>query len=226
MKGILILLLTPMLSVYCFADNKIPDKLFGVPLGGVYNVNDLPVKKITGVQELFGLGTHYYFEPLDGTSSQAFPYIERKEKPDDEFYSTSFHAYAFPIIPNNVDSWDKLESLQDKDLKVEIVSIDWSDFPEETDKKTKEKIGEDCYFWAINLCKTFEAHFSSKPKIYDNYDRKTYICTFTSNEKELVVTAMRYKEVQLHYKQEIIDKKNEILETFFRKIAAKKILPE
>jgi hypothetical protein len=37
---------------------------------------------------------------------------------------------------------------------------------------------------------------------------------------------MGYKEVRLHYKEEIISKKSKILETFLRKIAAKKILPE
>jgi hypothetical protein len=226
MKRILILLLVQILSVYCFADNKIPDKLFGITLGGVYNENDFPVKEITGKQMLFGPGIHYYFKPIDGTTSQAFPYIERKEKPNDESYSTSFHTYIIPIIPNNVDSMDKLESLQDKDWKIEVVSIDWSDFPEKTDQKTEQKVKEDCYFWAIDLCKTFEAHFSSKPKIYDNYDRKTYICTFTANEKEFVIKGMGYKEVRLHYKEEIISKKSKILETFLRKIAAKKILPE
>jgi len=226
MQRILILLLIQILPAYCFADNKIPDKLFGITLGGIYNENDLPVKEITGKQMLFGAGIHYYFKPIDGTTSQAFPYIERKNKPNDESYSTSFHTYIIPIIPNNVDSMDKLESLQNKDWKVEIVSIDWSDFPEKTDQKTEKEVREDCYFWAMELCETFEAHFSSKPKIHDNYDDKNYICTFTSNEKEFVVSGIGHKQVKLHYKNEIISKKSKILETFIRKLAAKKILPE
>lgn len=206
---------------------QVPKKLFGIILGENYKADnsDVPVKKFTGCQKSFGLGIHCYFEPIDGTASQIFPYIEIKENPDYKFYKTSFHIYILPIIPNNIDSIDKLESLEEKDFKIEVMSIDWSEFPKEEDKKAKQKIEEDCYYWAIDLCKTFETYFSSKPKIFDYYSSKTYGCTFSSHEREFKVTGMGFKQVKLSYNEKVLDRKIKNVETILRKLEAKEILP-
>lgn len=228
MKKILILILFQTLHITSFADNKIPDKLFGITLGEIYKTNNkdmpiLPVQKITGCMEIFGHGMHCYFKPIEGAVSKKFPYVEKKKNSKDEFYETSFHVYVLPIIPSNIDSIEELEKLDH--INVEIIMIDWSDFPKEDNNKTKEDIKKDCYYWAFDLCKTFEAHFSIKPKIEDNYENKIYICKFASDERELIVTGMGFKHLELTYNRNVTNKKNDFIDITLRKLAAKKILP-
>lgn len=227
-KKILLLILFQVLPICSFADNKIPNNLFGVTLGEIYKTDNkdiahiLPVKKITGCNELFGMGTHCYFEPIDGAASEKFPYVEKKKNSDDEFYETSFHVYVLPILPSNIDSIEELEKYNN----VEIISIDWSEFPkQENNNKTEKDIDKDCYYWAFDLCKTFEVHFSVKPKIGDYYEDKMYRCTFTSDDRELSVTGWGYKQLQLSYKDHLVKKKNEVIEKALRRLAAKKIIP-
>src|SRR5262247_1637505 len=51
----------------------------------------------------------YYFEPLK--DYKAFRYVERRENPDDEYFTTSFSAYILPVIPEKTKSLDGLEKM-------------------------------------------------------------------------------------------------------------------
>src|SRR5215813_4767300 len=123
------------------ADNqKFPDSLFGVKLGGVYNirsgneckdVGNMPVKKCGGIQKFLGNGFHYYFEPLK--EYKAFRYVERPEKPGDEYFQTSFSSYLLPVIPEKVKNLEELESIQ---VNWEVTTIVWTDVVDKTAKET------------------------------------------------------------------------------------------
>ena len=132
------------------ADNqKFPDSLFGVNLGGIYNlgsgndskdVGNIPVKKFTGMQQFLGSGLHYYFEPLK--DYKAFRYVERRENPDDEYFTTSFSAYILPVIPEKTKSLDGLEKVV---VNWEVISIVWTDILDKNGNKKEE------YFWAVDF---------------------------------------------------------------------------
>ena len=238
MNKILVLMMFQVLPIIVIANNNIPNQLFGVTLGTKYkedNLNILNVKKLTGCEYSLGYGLHCYFKPIDEASSLAFPYIENKKSPKNEAYKTSFRLYLLPVIPNNlkIDSIDitTKESLEksidelDKEITnegYEILSISWSEFPEE---RNKDEIRKDYYYWAVDLCKIFEERLYTKPKISDYYDHKNYVCKFVFNEKEFVITAMGFKEVKLKYADKVLDKKNKALEAILRKVQAKIILP-
>ncbi|MDB4442834.1 hypothetical protein N9219_05385 [bacterium] len=48
------LLLTSSLSS-AEESRDVPEKLFGIPLGGIYNLESIPVKKCTGLRRFFTL---------------------------------------------------------------------------------------------------------------------------------------------------------------------------
>ncbi len=60
-------------SLPCFADEPrdVPEKLFGISLGGIYDLGnadvgdlgDIPVKKFSGIKRFLVQGIHYYFQP-------------------------------------------------------------------------------------------------------------------------------------------------------------------
>ena len=197
----------------------VPEKLFGIALGGIYDignpeVNDfgnIPVKRFTGMNRFLGNGIHYYFEPKK--EHKFFEYVEKREKPEDKYFTTSFRLYLLPVIPPAITTVEQLDKAK---LKWEVSIIEWSNDP-----KTKE----DAYYWATNLCKTFGVDISVKPEIIDHYDSKWYECTFSTGDREFKVSSFSSKSVQLSYKKEVFDNKNELVDKVLRKLHAKEIRP-
>lgn len=221
----LLIALISILSSFFVQASPIPDKLFGITLGAVYdNYENIPVKKFTGAEKSFrGTGIHYYFQPTK--VNDFFEYIEKKES-DNQFYKTSFRVLMLPIIPSEISS---MEELNKANLKWEVTYICWDTAIEEISEKDRKKIIEENYYWAMDLCKTFSAEFSIKPKISNTSDiseLKAYTCTFISGEKELKVEGLAsVKSVSLGYKKEISSKKHDAVETTMRRLLAKEILP-
>jgi hypothetical protein len=190
-----------LISSQSFAEGPrgVPEKLFGIALGGIYDlgnpeVNDLgnmPVKKFTGMNRFLGNGIHYYFQLKD--EHKFFEYVEKRKKPEDKYFETSFRLYLLPVIPPTITTAEQLDQAK---LKWEVSVIEWSNDP-----KTKE----DAYYWAIDLCKTFEVDISLKPEITNYYDEKWYECTFSTGDREFKVSSSYSKSVQLSYKREVFD---------------------
>lgn len=194
---------------------NVPEKLFGITLGNIYNIGDyknkeignLPIKKFAGI-EYFG-GVHYYFQPQN--KYKIFEYIEKREKPDDQYFKTSFSLYLLPSIPS-ITLTDKTEK-----LNWEVAIIRWSD---------EAKTTMDAYYWAADLCKTFKVDISVKPIISDSYDSKTYECIFSSGNREFKVSSLLHlKTIRLSYKNEVLEEKTEVIETIIRKKQANEIRP-
>lgn len=201
---------------------KFPDSLFGVKLGGVYkigegkdhsDVGNLPVKKFAGMEKgiLIGAGFHYYFEPLK--AYKAFRYVEKRKKPSDEFFPTSFVLYLFPVIPKIVKSLEEFENISDKDVNWEVASIRWQD------DATSEK---DAYAWAASMCKNISVDLGreSDHKLWEQG------CSFVEDTKELDVEAIgELKLLTLRYTGVELGRKNEAIINLFRKWEMNDIRP-
>lgn len=222
MKRLLLTLIVSTFSVAVAADvehRDVPKKLFGITLGGVYDLGDLekkdygdvPVKRATGINEFLGNGIHYYFQPKE--ASKFFKYVEKRDKPTDKYYETSFRLYLYPVIPPTIKT---SKQLNESKLKWEVSLIEWS--------AEKTKTEKDAYFWAVNLCKTFETDISVKPEIVDSYESNLYSCTFSGGDREFGVHSF-FQTVTLKYKQEITSKKDEAVEKVIRKLQANEIRP-
>ena len=219
-KKILIAFLLLMSSISSAGESRgVPEKLFGIALGGIYDLggpedNDLgniPVKKFASIQRFLGNGIHYYFQPKE--EYKIFEYVEKREKPEDQYFGTSFRLYLLPVIPSTITTIEQLEKAK---LNWEVTSIEWSN-----DAKTKEK----AYYWAMNLCKTFKVDISVEPEITDYYGSKWYTCTFSSGDREFKVSSFYSRSIELSYKKEVFEAKNEAVEKIIRKLQADKIRP-
>jgi hypothetical protein len=210
---------------------KVPNSLFGVKLGAIYapsegnEIGDMPVKKITGTKGFIGQGFQYYFEPLKVNSY--FPYIENKKNPEKNDLENSHKLYLLPIIPDSVTSSKELETLNFKYL---VTSISWydeskarHDMQGKSELEIKTKDTE--YYWAMDMCKTLGADISVHPVILDSYADKSYECTFIENDRELKISNWYRKKITLAFKGAVFDKLNRSVETQFRKLKAKEILP-
>lgn len=211
-KGLLLILLVAT-SLTSNAQEKrpFPDSLFGVKLGAIYSpgtadldVGTFPVKEFKGAQQFLGSGLNFYFRPRQ--ENEAFKYVERRKKPDDKYFETSFRLYALPVFPKNV---LKLKELPPDLIKWEVVTIEWSSEPQKKDYH---------YFSAIDFCKSFEIDLGRKPGVYDSYERKTYSCTFKEGEQELSISTLGdILYVRLAYSQPVFEKKDAAVEAVRRK---------
>jgi len=222
MRKITLLLCIATAIIYGCADKSrdVPKELFGVKVGAIYklgegskdNFGNLPIKMMRGAEKSFGIGQHLYFEPLNENS--AFPYIEKKKKPTDEYFTTSHHLYLLPIIPSSIKTEEQLNTYMIDD--VEIAMIDWSDH------KADDKAA---YYWISDICKTFSADIAVKGEIANDYKGNFYSCKFQSAERQLEANNIgNMVIVRLGYNKETLDKKTEAIDTFVRKIKAKEIL--
>ena len=215
-------LLVPIILIIggnVFADNDfgVPKQLFGIELGGIYDVadetktGDLPIKKFAGMQRFLGQGIHYYFQPI--IDSKAFDYVERKGKPEDRYFKTSFRLYLLPVIPSSIKSNSDFETT---DIKWEVTTIEWSN---------KARTEEAAYYWAIDLCKTFTVDIAIEPEITDLYDLKLYECTFSAGDREFKVSSNHTRSIALSFDRKIFDRKNDAVEKILRKLEANEIRP-
>lgn len=197
----------------------VPEKLFGITLGGIYdlgnpeasNFGNMPIKKFAGMNRFLGNGIHYYFQPKD--DNKFFEYVEKHEKPKEKYFKTSFRLYLLPVIPSSIKT---VEQLNKTKLNWEVSTIEWSN-----DAKTKD----DAYYWAIDLCKTFSVDISVKPKTIDQYDSKLYECSFATGNREYKVSSSYSRSVQLSFIREVFDKKDAAVDKAIRKLQAQEIRP-
>lgn len=212
-------------SIIAKESQPIPGKLFGISLGGVYelgdpekgDLGDVPVNKCTAIVQFRSLKhplSHaivYYFQPEK--EYKGFEYVEMHENPEDEMFRTSFNMTLLPVIPSNIST---IEELNKVDLKWQVTSIKWS-LKSETEGKA--------YYWAYNLCEIFRADISEEPEILDSRDM--YACTFSSGDREfeLYITSGIYKNLSLSYTIKTFDEKHEAVEKKLRKLQAEDIRP-
>ncbi len=201
-------------------NNAVPTELFGIKLGNIYNLGDgsrnsvgnLPIKKIGGIEASFTIGQHLYFQPLN--ENPKFEYIENKKNVSDEYFTTTYHLYLLPIIPKSVATMDELKKL--KFDTAEIAQIDWSN---------KLKDDSTAYYWAVDMCHTFEADIGKKTESHDDHKSELHSCTFRTEERILNINNMGNRvNFELKYAKEIFDKKIEETDSRIRKMQAKEIL--
>lgn len=222
------LLLSPLISS-AEEFRRVPEKLFGITLGGVYDIGDtekneignLPVKKFAGVNRFLGEGIHYYFQPKD--EYKIFKYFEIKKNPEDLYFETSFRLYLFPVISSSIST---LEQLKKTVVNWEVATIAWSnDARTEIGLPNDAKTKEDAYFWALDLCKTIELDFLIKPEIINYREENWYQCNFSSENRVFMVSSYSSKRIELSYKSELLDEKDEAVEKKRRRIQLDEIRP-
>lgn len=221
-------------SALAFAQGTapVPTKLFGITLGSIFEIDPakgvdpkkVPVKEFRGIGQFLGEGVHFYFEPL--TVNPTLPYAEEKKTPKDEYYKTSYRLYLLPVAPSGAKS---IEEFEKSILNWEVTSINWEEVDPKRDTYTKDSKEENearvsDYFWAMSLCKTFEAEFKVKPEIADFNDTKTYICKFTQDERTFEVSSFYRRAVRLSFRRDISDKKGEAIGTIRKQLRARELL--
>ena len=199
-----------------------PTQLFDITLGAKFDLGNpeagdlgnLPVKKFAGVQN-WNNGINYYFRPLE--DNEVFEYREFRDKSAQGYFKTTHMVHLFPIIPDDIDSFEKL---QNADIEYESSHIGWSDILSSDDKKNK-----DAYWWAIDLCKTVEADLAIKPEIVDFPEDYWYQCTFSGRDAELTVYGKSHRSFGLSLKPEVKRQKSQAVDKKLRKLKARQFLP-
>jgi hypothetical protein len=200
--------------------NAVPKELFGIKLGNIYNLGDgsrnsvgnLPIKKIGGIEASFTIGQHLYFQPL--SVNPKFEYTESKKNSWDEYFTTTYRLYLLPVIPKSIESIDELKNL--KFDTAEIALISWSN---------KLKDDSAAYYWAVDMCKTFEADIGKKSESHDDYKLEIHSCAFRNEDRILNINNIGdLVSFELKYAKEIFDKKIDDIDSRIRKIQAKEIL--
>jgi hypothetical protein len=204
------------------AKGDFPDSLFGVKLGSVHSlgqsekhtdVGTLPIRAFRGVNQFLGRGIHYYFQPRQEYT--AFKYIEKRKKPDDQYFATSFRLYLLPVIPKTVSS---VKDLEPDLLKWEVALIEWS----EESEKDKDR----AYYWAIDFCRSLEVDLGRKADVFDHYESKWYSCTFKDKDSELKADSLGgTKTFTLKYAKTVFERKDNAIDTVLRKLQMNEIRP-
>ena len=215
-----------------FAQGKapVPTKLFGIELGAILESDpsrsippgQIPAKTFRGLERGWGVGAHYYFEPISVNPS--LPYQEEKKEPSDEFYKTSYRLYLSPIAPTGAKTIEQFDELT---TKWEVLTINW----EEVDIKRnsygsqeEKKARSGDYYWAMSLCKTFTTEFAVKPEILDFSNTDHYTCRFTQDERTFEVSSSYRKSLRLQFRRDISDEKQKVFDTAIRQLQARELL--
>lgn len=220
-----LLLIALVASVANGQDSKrsFPDSLFGVKLGSVHSlgqsgrhddVGTLPIKEFKGINQFLGNGVHYYFKPLK--EYPAFKYIEKRKKPNDEYFATSFRLYLLPVIPKTTSS---AEDLKPHLLKWEVAVVEWT---EDSEKKDEDS----AYFWASDFCKSLQVDLGRNADVSDNYESRWHSCTFKEKDSELNANSLGgTKYFTLKYTTSAFERKDNALDTVLRKLQMNAIRP-
>ena len=213
--------------------SSVPTKLFGITLGSVVKIdpkqNDadvtkLPAKAFRGIKRFAGAGVHFYIEPV--SAHERFPYIEKKVTPEDTEYVTSYRLYLLPLIPSKIKTFDELNEAV---LDWEVATINWDMLDPKIDAlklegPERKSADRDSYFWAANLCNTFEAEFNVKPEIVNMFEY-LYTCKFIQEGRMFEIDGGRYgRRVSLRYSKEEFDKKNDDVGKRLRQLEAQELL--
>jgi hypothetical protein len=177
---------------------QVPTELFDIALGGTYEYSSdrayagtFPVKRLVSEQLSLHRGLSLYFEPL--TESAAFPFFEIPQE-NGGYPIASYRLHVYPVIPAAPTT---LADLRERKLPQRVFMIEWSRGQSETDR--------DGYDWAIDLCKSIEANLGMEPEVRDIVDSGTYRCVFSDGERELEVSSVLGRTIQLSFADEIED---------------------
>jgi hypothetical protein len=177
-----LLLLLPCVAV---AQEQVPTELFGVLLGGTYQLKEngshtFPVAKVSGLIRYEGILQHVYFEPLQ--QNPMFPYVEYPKVSNDHLV-TSYRLEVHPVTTDDIDTLEELGTV----TEFRVVLIEWSTFGD-----LREADGDD-YSWAVDLCKSMAADLGLEPDLRDSLQDNWHVCTFDGPEREIKVSQGRYK---------------------------------
>ena len=235
-RGVICLLFlctSSTLSLANIVKRPIPDKLFGITLGAIYDeeslVKELPVQKIVGMNSHIGFGKgegiKVYFKPIE--ENKHFHYQEKRIEPKniivsrffnsiskrlergDNFYQSSFSIYLLPIIPDHINS---LAELKNTLLKWQVHSVSWTRIAKDTEQRF-------VISWAENLCNTLAYGFNAKPQI-----PIVGGCVFNEGDKAIDVYG-RIDLIILGYTQELKVKRHRDVNERIGNLEAKEILP-
>ncbi len=191
----------PPATVIGHSASDIPEILFDIPLGGIYDIGShegedvgtLPVRTIKWTEDpadygLPGPSRGLFFEPL--TSNPAYPYLENQTNGHVE---TTFRLFVLPVIPDDASS--RAEVDMDR-LLWKVGAIQWYD-PKSNDPEDRK------YGWAINLCKSVAADLGIEPKVSDEPEYNTYQCDFANQERMLRIGSSGGKKIKLQYLDDV-----------------------
>jgi hypothetical protein len=221
-KKIIIVLLMLLPSFSAAAEFRdVPEKLFGIELGGIYGLGSLdgkdlgniPVKKFAGIKQFLGNGILYFFHPKD--EHNCIDFLEECKEPEKQNFGTSFRLYLLPVMPSSITAIAQLEKAK---LNWEVQSIGWSQNAETKDE---------AYNWAVDLCEKVKKDISVEPQIKNYVNSKWFECTFSSGNRKYKVSNINViRSVELFYKDEIVKAKDEAVEKTFQKLQAETIRPK
>lgn len=204
-------------------ERDVPRTLFGVSLGGVFafgatddskDVGTLPIAEYKGVEQFLGSGISVYFKPLK--EYEPFKYSEKRKKPDDNFFATTFRLYLLPVFPKNAQTRTR-KNLSASELKWEVTVVEWSE---------SAKTQEDAYFWALDLCKSLQVDLAKKAETFNYYESKWYSCKFLDKNRQLKVTNLGpLKIFSLEYVESIFKQKEAAADAMRRKLQMNLIRP-
>ena len=215
-----LLMLLPSLSSAAEV-HDVPEKLFGIELGGIYglgsldgkDIGNIPVKKFAGIKQFLGNGILYFFHPKD--EHNCIDFLEKCKEPDKQNFGTSYRLYLLPVMPSSITAIAQLEKTK---LNWEVQSIGWSQNAE-----TKEE----AYKWAVDLCEKFKKEILIEPQIKNYFNSKWFECTFSSGDRKYKVSNINViRSVELFYKDEIVKAKDETVEKTFQELQAETIRPK
>lgn len=174
----------------------LPDSLFGIGLGGVYEyapygaegnaVGSFPMQRLISARRSLHRGASLYFEPL--TENADFPFREVAQR-DGAAPIATHRAYVFPVLPDNLLTLTEPEM---RNLPQKVFMIEWSD------GEQPERNGND-YAWAQKLCQSLEAELGIRPDITDRADNGVYRCLFSNGDREMEVSSAVGRTIQLSF---------------------------
>jgi hypothetical protein len=203
MKVLVVLLASLIFPAQSQEARQVPTSLFGIELGQSYEfpavsagdnaVGTFPVKRLVSEQRSLHRGLSVYFEPLG--EAEGFPYHEIAQEHGD-YPIASYRVRVYPVIPRDVTT---LAALRELNLPQQVSLVEWS-------LGNSETSGDDGYAWARELCKSMEADLGLEPRITDMAEKDVYACVFSSGERELAVTSVVGRTLQLSFIDEITDR--------------------
>ncbi len=191
--ALLVLLASPALAQEA---PEFPASLFGIGLGDVYEyaafgaegsaVGSFPMKRLISARRSLHRGASLYFEPL--TENADFPFREVAQG-DGAAPIATHRAYVFPVLPDNLLTLTEPEM---RNLPQKVYMIEWSDGHEQAQDASN-------YAWAAQLCQSLEAELRIVPVLTDRADQGIYRCLFSSGDRELEVTSVLGRTIQLSF---------------------------
>lgn len=216
------LALLPFVALPTWAQevHEIPTTLFGVGLGNVYEyppvdaadgaVGTFPVKRLVSEQQSVHKGLSLYFEPLPENAPFPFGEVTQKDGAD---RISSYRLHLYPVIPTGATT---LAQLRESNLPQKVNMIEWS-------LVGPKPQAVDDYSWARDLCRSTEREVGTEPDITDDAGSGVYRCIFASGDRELEITSVIGRTVQLSFRAAVSDRMDADVNTRLRRLELEEI---